>query len=111
MSRPSSPFSRWLPIPVLVFAGGCAVGPDYHRPSALTDQPTPAAFSVPSTNGNPEWKNAEPAAHLPRGSWWQVFNDVTLDHLETTAEANSPSLAAAFARLQESRAIVNVARA
>src|SRR5262245_6844738 len=104
MSRSCSNLCRWFLL--LLLAGGCTVGPNYHRPPALADQATPAAFSVPATNGNPEWKTAEPAAHLPHGAWWRVFEDVTLDHLETTAEAGSPSLAAAFARLQEARAIV-----
>jgi outer membrane protein TolC len=41
---------------------GCAVGPNYSRPSA----PTPQAYSG-DTN---VWKVAQPQASLPKGNWW-----------------------------------------
>ena len=108
MSR-AKPWSiGWLAI---AFAGGCTVGPDYQRPAAVANQPVPAAFSTPATNGLPDWKTAEPAAHLPRGAWWRVFDDSVLDQLETAAETGNPGLAAALARLQEARATINIARA
>lgn len=94
-----------------VALAGCAVGPDYHRPPALANQPIPPAFSTPATNGLPEWKAAEPSAHLPRGAWWRVFDDPPLDRLEDAAETGNPGLAAAFARLQQARATVDISRA
>ena len=44
----------------------------------------PSAFSGASwTNG--DWKPAQPSAHLPRGSWWELFGDPELNRLETLA--------------------------
>jgi outer membrane protein, multidrug efflux system len=90
---------------------GCSVGPDYKRPAALKSEPLPAAFSVPSTTNNVgEWKTAEPAADLPRGTWWQIFDQPELNRLETVASAENQDLAAAAARLERSRAELGIAR-
>ena len=89
---------------------GCAVGPNYQRPAALGTNAMPASFSgATSTNG--DWKPAQPSAHLPRGSWWELFGDPELNRLETLATTNNQQLAAAYANFQQARALVNVARA
>jgi multidrug efflux system outer membrane protein len=89
---------------------GCVVGPDYHRPNALPNQPLPKTFS----DGNPTnpaiWKIAEPSANLPRGEWWQLFNNSELNRLETLALTNNQNLVAAAARLEQARALVGAAR-
>ena len=58
---------------------GCAIGPDYQRPQALGTNALPSAFSLSAapTNGV-VWKPAEPAAHRPRGAWWELFQDPDL---------------------------------
>ena len=90
---------------------GCAVGPNYHRPAALGTNAMPASFvGVTATNPG-EWKPAQPSAHLPRGSWWELFGDPELNRLETLATANNQQLAAAYANFQQARALVNVAGA
>lgn len=96
----------------LAFVAGCSVGPDYHRPAALAAQPLPAAFSgtAPATNG-PDWTVAQPAAHLSRGAWWQIFASAELDRLESLASTNNQNLAATAAQLEQARALVKVARA
>ena len=100
---------RIVPLLALLLAG-CAVGPNYQRPAALGTNATPAAFSgASSTNG--DWKPAQPSAHLPRGSWWELFGDPELNRLETLATTNNQQLVAAFANFQQARALVNVARA
>jgi len=89
---------------------GCAVGPNYHRPTALQNQPLPKTFS----DGNPAnqtiWKIAEPSANLSRGKWWQLFNDSELNRLETLALTNNQNLVAAAARFEQSRALAAAAR-
>jgi multidrug efflux system outer membrane protein len=96
----------------LVVIAGCSVGPDYHRPVALKAEPMPDAFSLPaSTTNMGEWKTAEPSAGLPRGAWWQIFGETELNRLETVAVTENQDLAAAVARLEESRAEIGVARA
>lgn len=90
---------------------GCSVGPDYHRPAALQSQPLPAAFSDTSpTNNSAEWKVARPSANLPRGTWWNIFDDPELDRLEALAATENQDLAAAAARLDEAKAQLGVAR-
>src|SRR6186997_796097 len=76
---------------------GCApMGPDYRRP----ELETPAQFKESST-----WKYARPADHLPRGAWWRVFGDATLNRLEDQAAANNPDLRAAMLRVEQARLV------
>ena len=90
---------------------GCAVGPDYQRPSALRTNAMPAAFLGPETGTNTgPWKTAQPSAHFPRGAWWEVFNDPELNRLEMLASAENQELAIAAARFKQARALVDVAR-
>jgi outer membrane protein, multidrug efflux system len=88
----------------MALLGGCLVGPDYKRPEATR---IPAAYAG-STNG---WKVSEPRAHIPKGSWWEMFQDPELNRLETEAAAANQQLKAAFARLEQARAITDVSRA
>ena len=91
---------------------GCAVGPDYHRPQATAAQPMPAVFSGTGLTTNlPEWKIAQPAAQLPRGAWWKIFDRAELDRLESLAATNNQDLAAIAAQFEQARALVKVARA
>ncbi len=95
----------------LALIAGCSVGPDYRRPAALKSEAVPEAFSVQTgTNNFGEWKTAEPAANLPRGAWWEIFGDPELSKLETVAASGNQGLAAAAARLEQSRADLGVAR-
>jgi multidrug efflux system outer membrane protein len=96
---------RWF-VAVVALLSGCAAGPDYRRPAALLSQPLPPAFST-VTNA---WKPAEPAAHLPRDAWWNLFADPELNRLESLATRENQDLAAAYARFAQARALVNVAR-
>jgi multidrug efflux system outer membrane protein len=89
---------------------GCAVGPDYHRPAALQNQPLPKTFSDGNLTNETLWKIAEPSANLPRGDWWEIFNDSELNHLETLALTNNQNLAAAAARFEQARDLTAVAR-
>ncbi|MDB6036349.1 MAG: hypothetical protein JWM99_190, partial [Verrucomicrobiales bacterium] len=91
---------------------GCAAGPKYERPTATTGTNSmPAAFSDKTNlNGTIEWKIAEPSSHLPRDRWWSIFNDVELNRLQLLSESNNQDLVANFARLEQARAQVNVAR-
>jgi multidrug efflux system outer membrane protein len=75
-----------------VGGAGCrTVGPEFRSPVVET----PAAFQHATTAS---------AVAVPETRWWGVFGDATLDQLETAALENSPTLAAAFARIEEARA-------
>jgi multidrug efflux system outer membrane protein len=94
----------------LTLLAGCTIGPKYQRPAPLGTNAVPAAFSTTSTN-TADWSPAQPSAHLPKGDWWQVFNDAELNRLELLAATNNQQLAAANSRLAEARASANISRA
>lgn len=81
---------------------GCAVGPDYERPTDLA----PAEFRAPETTT--EKIDDTGFAEIP---WWEVFHDPTLQALIRTALENNQDLLAATARVEEMRAMVGVASA
>src|SRR5881397_2909600 len=84
-------------------ATGCAVGPNYHQPTT----PVPSAYK--STNGLGAWKEAQPLDNVPKGAWWEVFRDDTLNELQRRAEAANQDLKAAVARVDQARATARVA--
>ena len=96
---------------ILLAAGfaGCAVGPNYHRPAVTPNQKPPETFSDNSTN-KVIWKVAEPSAHVPRGEWWQVFNNPELNRLQSLALTNNQNLVGAVARFEQARALSAAAR-
>ena len=51
-----------------------------------------------------------PADALPRGAWWTLFADPTLDELESRALAANQDLQAAAARFEQARALAGLAR-
>jgi multidrug efflux system outer membrane protein len=77
----------------------CAVGPTYRRPEV----PTPVV-----TRGQQDPADEASLADLP---WWEVFSDPALQALVTQAVAGSHDLAAAAARVEETRNRIAVARA
>ncbi|MDA8232981.1 MAG: efflux transporter outer membrane subunit [Magnetospirillum sp.] len=81
---------------------GCDLAPEYKVPAV----PKPVAFK----EGGP-WKAANPSDGIPRGSWWTAYGDGTLDTLEAQVDPSSPTLAAAVARYDQSRAYAAMAEA
>jgi NodT family efflux transporter outer membrane factor (OMF) lipoprotein len=74
-------------------------------------------LAVPLVDAGDQWKEAtpwtaaQPADALPREAWWTVYGDAELDALQTTLIANSPDLAAAFARYQQAHDLTDQLRA
>ncbi|MFC3582169.1 efflux transporter outer membrane subunit [Sphingomonas hylomeconis] len=77
---------------------GCTVGPNYQRPQIAT----PPAWIAPVT------KDARSSA---LSGWWQRFDDPTLLRLQQQAEAFSPTLDQAVARILQARATLDTNRA
>ena len=94
-----------------VILTGCAVGPDYHRPAVLPAAPVPATFGDAAVTNAGDWKPAEPSAHLPRGAWWELYDDAELNRLESLAATNNQLIAVAFANYELAHAAVQGARA
>jgi multidrug efflux system outer membrane protein len=102
----------WIGLVLAVaLVGGCKVGPDYQRPAPSGTNSVPTSFAGLSDTNSEQWKLAAPAAHLPRGKWWELFGDAQLDRLEDTATANNPEIEGALARFEQARALINVSGA
>ncbi|MES1941269.1 NodT family RND efflux system outer membrane lipoprotein [Salinisphaera sp. T5B8] len=93
----------------LLLLGGCVVGPDYERPDTPGDQAyTVAPDTAPTASG--EAQMFERAGEV-RADWYRVFGSDKLDRLIENALADSPTLAAARARLQSAQQAVVAGRA
>ncbi|HET9042545.1 MAG TPA: efflux transporter outer membrane subunit [Burkholderiales bacterium] len=99
---------RSLVLIAVAFLAGCSLAPKLEQPEV----DVPAQYKALGP-GEPrgEWKPAEPADAVPRGEWWKVFNDPTLNELEAQAIAANQTLKIAAARLAQSRAVVGVVNA
>ncbi|WP_028216559.1 efflux transporter outer membrane subunit [Paraburkholderia oxyphila] len=82
---------------------GCTVGPDFERPQT----PTPEVFNRTQTAQAPSKAVEGPFA----ADWWTLFNDPILDGLENRLAGANLDVAAASARLRQSRAERRVAGA
>lgn len=81
--------------------GGCGlIGPDYVRPAIAL----PEAWKTAPAADPALWRAADPADALPKAQWWTLFGDPQLNDLEDRALADSPSLAASIARLDQANA-------
>jgi outer membrane protein, multidrug efflux system len=83
---------------------GCAVGPNYSRPSAPA--PAPDAYKTQAP-----WREAAPKDSLPKGAWWEVFQDAELNNYEQQLLKANQSFLAAKDRLEEARSLARVTTA
>ena len=81
---------------------GCSLAPPYSPPVGTL----PSAYKETGP-----WTPASPADAAPRGRWWTVYGDETLNGLEQKIEAGNPNLAMALARYDEAQANLAMARA
>lgn len=88
---------------LLFFPSGCAVGPDYKRPA----ETAPARYKAETLG---LWKEGKPLDNLPKGAWWEIFADDTLNDLQRRAAEANQELKAAVARVEQARATARVAR-
>jgi NodT family efflux transporter outer membrane factor (OMF) lipoprotein len=82
---------------------GCLVGPDFERPQSAT----PDVFN--RTQAAQAASRAVEAEFTPQ--WWTLFNDPVLDSLENQLSDANLDVAAASARLRQSRAEQRIAGA
>ncbi|RZM26692.1 MAG: hypothetical protein EOP67_41465, partial [Sphingomonas sp.] len=88
----------WTPLLTAALLAGCTVGPEYRRPQVAM----PAAWVAPLPH--------DASATALKG-WWQRFDDPVLLRLQEQAEASSPTLDQAVARIQQARATLDTNRA
>lgn len=88
-------------VPALGFAAallGCTVGPSYREPQVNA----PTAWQAPLPHGG---------SVTAMEKWWRQFDDPVLNQLIEGAEAESPSLAQAWANIEKSRATLTAVEA
>jgi len=93
---------KLLAIGIAASLAGCNLAPTYTPPTIAT----PATYKELGP-----WTPAVPADATPRGDWWGIFSDQTLDGLEQRIEHGNADLAVALARYDEARALAAQARA
>jgi NodT family efflux transporter outer membrane factor (OMF) lipoprotein len=87
---------------VLTLLTGCAVGPDYVRPTAET----PGSYKE-----NAGWKVAEPRDNITKGAWWKIYNDPQLNTLEEQVNVSNQNIAVAEAQFRQATSLVQASRA
>lgn len=90
-------------LPLILLQAGCAVGPDYRRPT----------LDMPQQFGElpPGWQVARPADAQPKGDWWTAYNDPVLNDLVAQLDINSQTLKQAEALVRQASAGVDAAQA
>src|SRR6185436_15569245 len=86
-------FGGWC----LVLFSGCAVGPNYKRPSIQS----PAAFRGDTSPTNSSFADLE---------WWRVYQDTNLQALVREAFTNNYDIRIALTRVEQARALAMQAR-
>lgn len=86
---------RWVALLLGTSVAACSLAPHYTIP----------AVSVPASyHPGAPWTVATPDDDQPRGDWWTMFGDPRLDALEAQVDGGNPTLAAALAAYDQSRA-------
>ncbi len=95
MTEKSSAAKKFIFLLFIFATSGCS----FFQPTIKEAPPVPDAF---------QHQAAGKAAALPIEPWWQSFNDPQLDQLITAAFAGNLELEQAFARYQQSLALVQI---
>ncbi|MGN6370288.1 MAG: efflux transporter outer membrane subunit [Phycisphaerae bacterium] len=94
---------------VLVAAfSSCKVGPNYERPKLDMPATYKSAMTAPATEAATQTATGA-AGHLGV-DWWRLFEDPTLDRLETAALANNQDVRAAVGQVLAARAAAQITR-
>ena len=108
----------FLMLLVTLVLAGCAVGPNYKRPtvSVPVTYRGNAAETVPATEPSASEPAKAPAANAAPESlgdekWWEVFQDKELQELIRTALQNNYDVRIAAARVLEAQAQLGITRA
>jgi multidrug efflux system outer membrane protein len=92
---------RFLLLAIVVLLTGCAVGPNYKRPTV----------NVPTDYRDSMAAQAATASSLGNEKWWDVYQDPVLVHLVHTALQQNYDVRIAATRVLEAQAQVGITRA
>ncbi|MEE8297949.1 MAG: TolC family protein, partial [Thermodesulfobacteriota bacterium] len=93
MTNKIKSFNTVILLTVLVLLTGCLVGPDFEQPT-MEDLPDEFRFSTQSDQEEVNLK------------WWELFNDLELNYLVTTALNENKDLLIAISRIEEARSFL-----
>lgn len=92
---------KLTPLALALLIGGCAVGPDYQRPTA------PTSLQYKEAKG---WQQATPQDQLSKGDWWVVYHDSTLDALLRQVRISNQNVAQYEAQYRQALALASESR-
>src|SRR5260370_38359389 len=97
--RASAPMARAIVLACILGLGGCAVGPNFTRPTA----PSAARYTGDTPRGE-DVTASDTAQHIAlgreiEGDWWALFRSDAIDQLVKQAVEHNRSLAASKATL------------
>jgi len=87
--------------PLCLLLSACSLAPDYKVP------PTPQAAAYKETG---PWIQVTAEDALPRGSWWELYGDTSMNALELRIENSNPTLAEAVARYDAAQGYLSEAQ-
>ncbi|MCX8956895.1 efflux transporter outer membrane subunit [Erwinia psidii] len=93
--------NKLTPVLLALLLSGCAVGPDYQRPTA----------SVPAQYKEAKgWRQAQPQDGQNKGEWWAVYHDHTLSSLLRQVAVSNQNVAQYEAQYRQAKALVGESR-
>lgn len=89
---------------------GCDFAPPYHPPAVAVPTAFKEAVVVKPVKAGP-WRPAQPADAVPRGPWWELYNNAELNQLEPQVDISNQTLAQTLAVYNQARAFAQEAEA
>jgi NodT family efflux transporter outer membrane factor (OMF) lipoprotein len=91
---------------------GCALGPDYVRPSPIASTDSGAKdVREKDFKERKGWKPIAPADLADRGDWWTIYREPDLDRLVAQVEISNQTVAAAEANYRQASEIIREGQA
>jgi len=87
-----------------IMLGACTIGPDYVRPEFVP----PSNWKTISEKKDISWQLAQPKDNVAKSSWWEIYNDPTLNQLEQQALVSNQTIAIALTRIDQASAGLEV---
>ena len=100
--KPSKTRSLLACLTLALSLGGCAIGPDFVRPSITI----PAEFREAAG-----WKQATPTDTISHAAWWERYADTTLNDLVKRVNIANQNVAQAAAQYRAASAVLAASRA
>ncbi len=97
---------------LVALLSGCALGPDYARPSALASADAGGKdVREQDFKERKGWKPIAPADLADRGAWWRIYREPELDRLVAQVEISNQTVAAAEAGYRQASVIIREGQA